>query len=297
VLLTGEYFVLDGALALALPTKLGQWMRVTREAGNKNMSMLWRSLDEQGYCWFNAEIDTATGAMLSCDDGPTGSTLQSILQAVAAENPDFMRGATEVETQLEFSRFWGLGSSSSLVYLIASWGKVNPFILLEKTMGGSGYDVACAGSDRPILYQIADGRPSVVIADFHPPFAEQLYFVYLGQKQSSREGIVRYRSLAKNIAPATERISELTKATLGASNLPEFERVITEHEAIVGNTINARSAKQLLFPDYWGAVKSLGAWGGDFVLATSNRPIGETLAYFSQKGYPVVLPYKELVNH
>jgi hypothetical protein len=50
--------------------------------------------------------------------------------------------------------------------------------------------------------------------------------------------------------------------------------------------------KERLFDDYFGAVKSLGAWGGDFVLATGDKT---TPAYFKKKGYSTVLTYKEMI--
>ena len=63
LLLTAEYFVLDGATALALPVRLGQKL----EIGNRRFTPVnweigklgfhWRSLDEQGACWFEAKFD------------------------------------------------------------------------------------------------------------------------------------------------------------------------------------------------------------------------------------------------
>ncbi len=38
-----------------------------------------------------------------------------------------------------------------------------------------------------------------------------------------------------------------------------------------------------IFLDYFGQTKSLGAWGGDFILATGNK---DTPKYFKNKGYP-----------
>ena len=53
LLLTGEYAVLDGALSLALPTKLGQKMTVTEMASEK---IIWKSLDEKGRIWFETDF-------------------------------------------------------------------------------------------------------------------------------------------------------------------------------------------------------------------------------------------------
>ncbi|MBK8557148.1 MAG: hypothetical protein IPL65_15875 [Lewinellaceae bacterium] len=49
------------------------------------------------------------------------------------------------------------------------------------------------------------------------------------------------------------------------------------------------------FSDYWGAVKSLGAWGGDFVLVTSEKDESTTRAYFLDKGFDVFLPWRDMI--
>ena len=43
--------------------------------------------------------------------------------------------------------------------------------------------------------------------------------------------------------------------------------------------------------DYEGQIKSLGAWGGDFILAAG--PVNSK-KYFYDKGYNTVLNYKEI---
>ncbi|MFN5366863.1 MAG: hypothetical protein ACK5CH_15765 [Bacteroidota bacterium] len=55
LLLTGEYFVLDGATALALPVRYGQRLEVspTRPSG----LFAWNSRDEHGNPWFSVEYE------------------------------------------------------------------------------------------------------------------------------------------------------------------------------------------------------------------------------------------------
>jgi hypothetical protein len=48
----------------------------------------------------------------------------------------------------------------------------------------------------------------------------------------------------------------------------------------------------LLFNDYKGAIKSLGAWGGDFILVTGNE---DSISYFKKKGYNTIIPYSKMV--
>ena len=55
------------------------------------------------------------------------------------------------------------------------------------------------------------------------------------------------------------------------------------------------TVKESRFPDYWGIVKSLGAWGGDFVMVTSNKSLEETCTYFESNGHSIVIPYDEII--
>ena len=68
--------------------------------------------------------------------------------------------------------------------------------------------------------------------------------------------------------------------------------MIDEHEQIISNIIQLETVKERLFSDYDGSIKSLGAWGGDFILATGTP---NTINYFKDKGYTTILKYKEMV--
>ena len=72
--------------------------------------------------------------------------------------------------------------------------------------------------------------------------------------------------------------------------------LLKAHEQAIGAALQLSPVQEQLFPDYWGAIKSLGAWGGDFVLATSERPEAETSAYFEKKGFPVCMRFDALIN-
>ncbi|MCF8246049.1 MAG: hypothetical protein K9J37_04320 [Saprospiraceae bacterium] len=306
LLLTAEYFVLDGALALALPVRLGQSLdlRFTiydLRLGGKG-TLHWRSLDEKGECWFEANFDLENFDASKVTGQAIAERLQKILQEARRLNPDFApitNHQSLITSHLQFPRLWGLGTSSTLIYLVSQWAEVDSFELSARTFGGSGYDVACAGADGPILYRLENGRPHVEACDFHPPFHNSLYFIYLGQKQDSREGIKNYRlriaDCGLEVADVVSRISDLTQQFLAAQTLPEFDDLIRQHETLVSETIGLPRAKSLFFNDFWGEVKSLGAWGGDFVLVTSDRPAEETRRYFNEKGFEVFLSFDELV--
>lgn len=290
LLLTGEYFVLDGAMALALPTRLGQHFKVeSGKAGELN----WQSYDADGTCWFNVTLEIPSLKIVSAEPTELAQRLIQVLeQAFLLSNiPLDKLAGCAVTSRLDFSRHWGLGSSSTLISFVAHLAQVNPYDLLAKTFGGSGYDLACALAKGPIVYQNQVAEPVA----FRPAFADQLYFVYLGKKQNSREGIQRYRALGEKVKVSLAEINQLTLDVVACKSLKAFENLMLHHERIVSNMLDLQRAQDLYFSDYWGVVKSLGAWGGDFVLVTSDRDATNTKNYFQRKGFEVILSYAEMV--
>jgi mevalonate kinase len=299
LLLTGEYLVLDGATALAIPTKFGQDLIVENI---KEPQLIWGSFTSTGECWFEAVFDLPKLRLVSAtfNSDKEGSadviaeTLLDVLQEARRLNPDFLASKMGfiVKTVLTFPRNWGLGSSSTLINSIASWAKVDAFKLLWNSFKGSGYDVACAQNNLPILYQIKDKKPIIESAEFNPSFKENLFFVYLNQKQDSKEGISKFRESGKNFQKEIERISSISKQFLKANSIENINKLIIEHENIISSVIKLTPVKEKLFPDYFGEIKSLGAWGGDFVLATGNE---QTKSYFKNKGFETILSYSQMI--
>lgn len=300
LLLTGEYAVLDGALSLAVPTKYGQSLSV-REIDSHELQ--WKSWDEKGTIWFEGTFNLSTpehtskeqnSIFASREESAIFKTLSTILREAQKLNPDFLREGKvyEVETRLSFPRDWGLGSSSTLINNIAQWAEVDAYRLLWNAFSGSGYDIACAQNDRPILYTLRDRKPDTTQVDFNPPFRDTLYFIHLNKKQDSREGISSYRKKNFDKAKLIEQVSEITRKIVSCESLSEFESLMTEHETILSHALQMPTVKESLFPDFRGAIKSLGAWGGDFVLATGNE---STPSYFEGLGYDTVMSYDEMV--
>lgn len=296
LLLTGEYFVLDEAVALALPVRFGQTLRAM--PGPEQGILQWSSIDQRGQTWFQGSFLTSNFDIATASEADTARTLQSILLACRQQNPAFLTetGGIEVRTQNDFPRAWGLGTSSTLIAALGRWAEVDPYQVLFDTLGGSGYDIACAYAEGPVLYQLKKGQPIVQRVDFQPPFVENIFFVYLGKKQNSREGILRYRKRTGALKPVMADINRLTERCLGATTLTDFEQIMREHEAIVSRALDLPTVHAQFFQDFPGAVKSLGAWGGDFVLATSRLPEAETRAYFRERGFETVLGWEEMMG-
>ena len=296
LLLTAEYFVLDGAVALALPTKFGQSLTVEKSPETFG---IWQSFDADGSLWFETQLDDEGYKVLKTNDLAVAEQLVKILKVARSLKKDGgIYQAFSVKTELTFPRSWGLGTSSTLIFNLAALFQIDPFELLEKTFGGSGYDIACAGASQAILFDRKNDKPNWHLVDFKPPFSENLYFVYLGKKQNSREGIQRYKSkkgTPQYSALLTSEISNLTTDFLKCTRISDFEKLIIEHENLVASVIELPRAKALFFNDFWGEIKSLGAWGGDFVMATSERSEAETVEYFSKKGFGTVVKYADMV--
>jgi mevalonate kinase len=298
LLLSSEYYVLDGALALALPTNVGQKLKVTT-LPSEHRVLHWRSYDSDGALWFEAKFDADTFECLDNYVSQKSILLQKILRKTRELSKNFLHAHQYVlvETYLEFPRLWGLGSSSTLIHNIAKWANVNAFELLFKTMGGSGYDVACADAQKAILYEKPkEGQPQAKEVIFNPPFKDQIYFVYLGKKQSSKEGIDYYKSLTQQKDELVNKLTSITQKFLEAQTLTEFDELIRQHEILISQSLQMKRVKEVLFADFWGEVKSLGAWGGDFILVTSEKTKEETKNYFAAKGLSVFLGYEELIK-
>jgi len=282
-------------MAFALPTSYGQSLRLTETNGSE---ILWKSYDPKGQLWFHASFDLMDFKATKTSDATISDTLSTVLKAASKQNSDFLSHWKKyrVDTFLEFERNWGLGSSSTLISCIAQWADINPFHLLFDTLGGSGFDVACAQADGPILYRLGEEELNIDYVDFDAPFLPQLYLIYLGNKQDTSEARKQYYENRRSMNGAREHITQLSLAASVCRSLPEFEKIILEHEDIVAKFLNQPKVKELHFSDYWGIVKSLGAWGGDFVLATSQASDKETRAYFNGKGYETIFKLQELMK-
>lgn len=296
LLISGEYFALDGAHVLALPTTVGQSLAVKYKTSFGPV-LHWKSYDMGGKLWFEEKFEFWRFNILNENPCKRALFLQKILRQVRKQNLHFLRDDVDVliETRLGFPLDWGLGSSSTLIYNLAKFAYIGPFELLFESDCGSGYDIACAQSEGPILYNLDNGRPNWSIINFDPPFKEMIYFVHLGKKQDSRKAIEYFKLKRPFDYNVIKSISDITHQMAIARELKHFELLMLEHEKIVAKNLNLTMIKEDRFSDYWGEIKSLGAWGGDFVMVTSDRSSRETQEYFFKKGLDVFIPYCELI--
>ena len=263
LLLSGEYWVLHGAEALAIATEKGQ----TLHYEEADCELHWVAKDHEGSVWMDCVAN----------QDPYLARILSAVQKLNGNLPH--RG--RVSTQLEFNRNWGWGSSSSLIDLIAQWTGLDPMELHFETSEGSGFDVACARAGGAIAYQKTGPRSAVWnnVASAHWPH-EHFGLVYLGGKQDSQREVAKIRR--EPLAIELDAISALSRHLASSSNAEAWMQGIDELEDRTASWLQMERV-QKRFPGVRATIKSLGAWGGDFALAVAQDP--EDLAYFSSKGH------------
>ena len=151
ILMTSEYVILKGALALAIPTRFKQSLTFIKKKSNK---LIWESYDSKNKIWFNCEFKLPNLQLSNTSNNKKGKILQSILLSAKKINPSFLsiNFGGIVKTKLDFPNNWGLGSSSTLINNISKWANIDPYKLFWSNYKGSGYDIACASNNCPILF-------------------------------------------------------------------------------------------------------------------------------------------------
>lgn len=293
LLITGEYLVMEGAKALAVPLKLGQHLDVF--PGDESQ-LCWQAWHPEGL-WFEAVFSLPSIQIISTTHQEMASRLGSILQLTQALSGNFLsdKGGFKVETRLDFNPDFGFGSSSSMIVNLASWAGIDPFLLQQQTFGGSGYDIACASAKGPIIYSLHHGQAEVVPVDFNPSFRDHLYFVYLGHKQRSSQSILNFRETASFNNGHIQAVNELTTQISRTQHVEAFERLIMAHEELMAAVLKQPTIQSRLFADFDGVVKSLGGWGGDFVLVSSSLGKAELVSEMRRRALPIVYDYDSLV--
>ncbi|MCA1745775.1 MAG: hypothetical protein LC643_08780 [Bacteroidales bacterium] len=293
LLISAEYLVLKGALALAIPLNKGQ--RLTVETGSEE-GLHWRAHTLSGL-WFEAVFDRHL-KVVSSSSAPHAERLQNILRQVVTQDPSVAAKLRnqQVTTHLEFDPQWGWGSSSTLLGLLAQWLQINPYSLMDATFGGSGYDLACATARGPLFYRREPAQaPEINPAPFHPAFMDQLGVVWLNQKQTSSQEVRRFLSEQPTHQTLVDEVSHLTREMATVKDPDEFGWLMQQHEALIGRATGQTPVQQRLFPDFKGSIKSLGAWGGDFVLFVTPDSPPTANAYFAAKGYNTRFPLADIL--
>jgi len=292
LLITAEYLVLKGALSLAVPTQYGQSLAVYPQ---EKECLRWKAFENETE-WL--DFDLSPKEILNAPESISEEKrfIVDLLKQALVLNPNFLNGTGfSLETHLNFNRNWGLGSSSTLINNIAQWAQIDAFDLLARVSKGSGYDIACAQNDTPILFQRANQKIWTEECLFSPELKDQVYFLYLGKKQKSENEVKRFLAQEKDYSHDIQEISSLTLHLLDAETASDFDKIIVEHENIIANILGVPNLKQKAFSDFQGSIKSLGAWGGDFAMLRSDWDKNTLQNYFESKGLNTIIPWSNMV--
>lgn len=291
LMLAGEYAVLHGAVCFSLPVKKGQKM-ITEFTESDNYSIDWSSFGVDGDCWFSCLLSLPNLIVLETNDRHVALHLQRFLINAKVLNPFFLakKGNYKVDNYLEFDLQDGFGSSSTLTNNIAQWANINPFALHFNAFKGSGFDVAVAQIGKPLLYTMNGSEPKIEVVNWNKNFTDKLFFIHLNKKQNSRQSISE-NSRHPTISQVMQ-LSKLSKLIAINEDYFEFCLLLELAEAETSEFLNKPTIKQELFNDFKGSIKSLGAWGGDYILATGEN----TENYFKEKGFNKIYTFKDLID-
>jgi mevalonate kinase len=310
LLLTGEYLIMRGAEGLALPVNYGQ--EISWKSTGEGPILEWVTR-VKGDEWFNAVFRGDDYIIVSSSDRDKAVFLSRILSGAAelSSAPPFYG---KVVSSVDFDMEWGMGSSSSLISNVAFMFGINPFTLHFKVSTGSGYDIACARSDGPILYRLnfktdiyktASGNPhnpeffQVPVyreVEFNPPFRDKLFFAWLGRKQNTASSIEKFNNRSAIKEEDIQKITRISSEIINTPDTESFIHLLEEHDEIISGILDVKSLSLTRFSDFPGHVKSLGAWGGDFILIVWEGNVDELKRLLKQKGIEVVFPYDKLIR-
>ena len=287
LLLFGEYLVLRGSRCLAMPLSFGQTLTLNSIA---ERGIIWRCF-ERDELWFEI-IFSESLDILQTSDMTMASRIQNLLRLVIRYNPDILLTNWYFKFDVNFDRQFGLGTSSTLISLLSQWSGVDAYLLSMRSFGGSAYDVAAATASQPFLYSL-DKRLIDTVA-LPEQITDNLLFVYMGNKQDSATAVAAFNEIPTDYFQL-EKMDNIVRHAAQCQTIGNWEKMMLESEQMLSEILGQETVQQKYFKDYPYQVKSLGAWGGDFIMATC-RNLTEAKAYFTKKRYKTVFSYNELIK-
>ena len=126
-------------------------------------------------------------------------------------------------------------------------------------------------------------------------FSDNLYLVYSGRKKSTEQHITQFLQRHHGMKSEIKRISHITDEILKEDSLEGFIDLLKDHEKIIGSVLDYPPVQFEKFVSFNGVVKSLGAWGGDFLLVATPENIDYVSNYFEQFGLSTILSFNKIV--
>jgi hypothetical protein len=293
LLLTGEYLISQGAEAIALPLKKGHTLAVTPIHGKK---IIWESVYNQ---------ETKTKTILKSDDFEITQTnnensakfVQHILRKAMDHLPSLSHlPGYHVKAFHDYPEFLRFGSESALIANITNWFNINPFRFSREISPGLQYGIACAKSNKPILYQLTNKYPDYREINLDLPFKENIYIVYTGHNPDSynkKKETQKYPD-HHEVFP---KIREINKRIIKSRAHEEFENALLEHEKLLSGVLTKERLQERIFQDFPGIIKPLNEWNGELILVTWKGDKNELHEYFAPYNIQTIFSWDELVKH
>lgn len=291
LLITSEYLVMKGAMALAIPAKLDQELNVI---STNSDFVNWKSFDKDNQIWYEEKFFLDKGALIyHGEKNKMSDLIVRLFDYIHKFNKPEKSIGNEFIWKINFNINWGLGSSSTLINNLSKWAKVNPYKLLFSVFNGSGYDIACCDKSNPIIFQKKDDYLSVSDTTFNPNFLNNLFLIFLNKKQDTQKSVQNFLETDQSLSEGINQINEIVDEIESVKDITTFESLIERHEKIIANILQMPTIQNEKFPDYNnGVIKSLGSWGGDFVLATGDE---KSVDYFEEKGFNTIRKISDLL--
>lgn len=296
-MLAGEYAVMCGVEALAMPVRAGQWQHVWEMPAKAVSKLVWQSKDADGSVWFECRIDTDIMHVSETTSESYSDTLLRLLLCIKEQKAElFLHKNIRIETECEFNRSFGLGSSSTLVCNLAKWSGVDAHALQEHVFGGSGYDVAVGNLGRPLVYWLENNNSNWSSWQLPPDFTREWYLAFPGEKQNSRESLSTVKSQLEKISTDVALLQQMNaciQAVKTPRSLPMLEAMLEMWQALLSQRLDlSRPYETLgLSPVKGGLCKYLGAWGGDVLLINLTFLQANETAFESME----LVPWNEFV--
>ena len=291
LLITSEYLVMKGAMALAIPAKLDQELNVI---STNSDFVNWKSFNKDNQIWYEEKFFLDKGTLIyHGEKNKMSDLIVRLFDYIHKFNKPEKSIGNEFIWKINFNINWGLGSSSTLINNLSKWAKVNPYKLLFSVFNGSGYDIACCDKSNPIIFQKKDDYLSVSDTTFNPNFLNNLFLIFLNKKQDTQKSVQNFLETDQSLSKGINQINEIVHEIENVKDITTFESLIERHEKIIANILQMPTIQNEKFPDYNnGVIKSLGSWGGDFVLATGDE---KSVDYFEEKGFNTIRKISDLL--
>jgi mevalonate kinase len=296
-MLCGEYAVTIGVEALALPVSAGQWMHVWEfDSPASQDRIIWEAKELGGETWLNEGFALPLVESVE-DDSVERKTLLKLLMMAPKET--WKSGKSyRIETQLEFDRKSGLGSSSTLVSNFAQFAGLDAQRLQRKVFGGSGYDVAVGSVGRGLVFWKDGDENHWGPWSLNASLTENWFVVFLGEKQNSRASLNNVKERLQEIQQddfMLHQLQQVAGAVKMAQQITMLEAGLEMWQALLGMSLGLETPYQQFGfqPVKGGLCKWLGAWGGDMLLVNQTFLTTQSAQL---KSY-TIQPWNQLVKY